>query len=71
MPNYVWGIISCIVAAAVFLLIALLWMNRGEEPASSGQGAVSSVSSAMSQVESNAVSSEESALQGETIDMPT
>lgn len=70
VPNYVWGIISCIVAAAVFLLIALLWMNRGEEPTSSGQGAVSSVSSAMSQVESNAVSSEESALQGETIDMP-
>ena len=47
VPNYVWGIVSCVVAAAVFLTIALIWMNRGGEevPVSSGQSSAASVSS--------------------------
>ena len=50
VPNYVWGIVSCVVAAAVFLTIALIWMNRGGEevPVSSGQSSAAAVSSTSS-----------------------
>ena len=68
VPNYVWGLVSCVVAAAVFLTIALIWMNRGGEevPVSSGQSSAASVSSTSSQEDS----SQASAVPGETIDMP-
>lgn len=68
VPNYVWGIISCVVAAAIFLTIAMIWMNHGGEQTASSS--VPSNSASVSSTVSQAASSQESTVPGETIDMP-
>jgi serine/threonine protein kinase len=51
VPNYVWGIISCVICLALFTLIAVFWMQQD------GGGSVSSDSVSSAASSSSAVSS--------------